>query len=572
MKEPAMTAATEYDPYDLPDDAIQEPPVSLWAALRKIGPGIILAGTIVGSGELLLTTSFGAKHGFVFLWLILYSCIIKVFVQTELGRYAISSGKPTLAAINELSGPRLGANWILWCWLIMMLATTMQLGAMTGTVGQCLNLAFPQMSLGIRDRLSPTLSESWKVLDPETRRVDALRPGWEKSVAATTLPKEISEVLVLAPSKRKPQQIEKVTAYHRSGDSDWVARNSQTAELRSKTQGLVPDLAEALHNRPELPWAVLTCLTAIVLLWSGSYRRIEIVTTALVVGITIATVTAATLLPLTPYPIHWNEVAQGLTFDMPAAGIAAAFAVFGITGVGAAELFFYPYWCLEKGYARYAGRCDSSAAWERRAKGWIRVMHLDAWVSMIVFTVSTVAFYFMGAAVLHPQGLHPEGVSMIATLSRMFVDTFGGWTQIVFLIGAGAVLFKTLYLSAAGNGRLAADFLSLSKAVSYKSAAQRSSVIQGISLFIPVLALFLFFIYKDPREMVVVGGFAQALMLPIISGAAIYFRYRKLDRRLTPWLILDILIWIAFISITIVAIYAMSDQVMKLLDAYAVKK
>src|SRR3954469_11286334 len=112
-KKSPMSEATEYDPYALPAEAIQEPPVSLWAALQKIGPGIILAGTIVGSGELLLTTSFGAKHGFIFLWLILYSCIIKVFVQTELGRYAISSGKPTLAAINELAGPRLGANWIL---------------------------------------------------------------------------------------------------------------------------------------------------------------------------------------------------------------------------------------------------------------------------------------------------------------------------------------------------------------------------------------------------------------------------------------------------------------------------
>ena len=67
------------------------------AALRKIGPGIILAGSIIGSGELMLTTSLGAEYGFVFLWLILFSCVIKVFVQIELGRYAISSGKPTLA-------------------------------------------------------------------------------------------------------------------------------------------------------------------------------------------------------------------------------------------------------------------------------------------------------------------------------------------------------------------------------------------------------------------------------------------------------------------------------------------
>ena len=39
----------------------------------------------------------------------LFSCVIKVFVQIELGRYAISSGKPTLTALDELPGIRFGA-------------------------------------------------------------------------------------------------------------------------------------------------------------------------------------------------------------------------------------------------------------------------------------------------------------------------------------------------------------------------------------------------------------------------------------------------------------------------------
>ena len=52
-----MSPTHSYDPYAMPADAIQEPPRSLWRALRSIGPGIILAGSIVGSGELILTTS-----------------------------------------------------------------------------------------------------------------------------------------------------------------------------------------------------------------------------------------------------------------------------------------------------------------------------------------------------------------------------------------------------------------------------------------------------------------------------------------------------------------------------------
>ena len=93
-------------------------------------------------------------------------------------------------------------------------------------------------------------------------------------------------------------------------------------------------------------------------------------------------------------------------------------------------------------------------------------MQLDAWFSMVVFTVATVAFYFLGAAVLHPQGLDPKGPEMIPTLSRMYLQPLEGtplawlrpFTHVGFLLGAWAVLFKTLYVATAANSRLTADF------------------------------------------------------------------------------------------------------------------
>ena len=53
-------------------------------------------------------------------------------------------------------------------------------------------------------------------------------------------------------------------------------------------------------------------------------------------------------------------------------------------------------------------------------------MQLDAWFSMVVFTVATVAFYLLGAAVLHPQGLDPKGKEMIPTLSLMYLKPLEG--------------------------------------------------------------------------------------------------------------------------------------------------
>ena len=102
--------------------------------------------------------------------------------------------------------------------------------------------------------------------------------------------------------------------------------------------------------------------------------------------------------------------------------------------------------------------------------GWVRVMQLDTWFSMVVFTVATVAFYFLGAAVLHPQPhLKIEGKAMIDTLSHMYLQPLEGtplawlrpYTKVGFLLGAWAVLFKTLYVATAANSRLTVDFLNL---------------------------------------------------------------------------------------------------------------
>ena len=102
----------EQDPGDLPADRANsdaavsggqdevdhpvDPPTHPWRIVRSVGPGLIVAGSIVGSGELIATTKTGAEAGFSLLWLIILGCVVKVFAQIELGRYAIISGKTTL--------------------------------------------------------------------------------------------------------------------------------------------------------------------------------------------------------------------------------------------------------------------------------------------------------------------------------------------------------------------------------------------------------------------------------------------------------------------------------------------
>ena len=143
---PNLVAPVASDPYRLDPREVREPPHTFLEALRRIGPGIILAASIVGSGELIATTTLGAQVGYTALWIIVLSCAIKPVVQAELGRYTIASGETGLEALDHLPGPRLGVGWLVWAWAVMVLITTLQLGAMFGGVAQVMTLVVPAIA------------------------------------------------------------------------------------------------------------------------------------------------------------------------------------------------------------------------------------------------------------------------------------------------------------------------------------------------------------------------------------------------------------------------------------------
>ena len=71
------------------------------------------------------------------LWFIIFGCFIKVFVQIELGRFAVSRGMTTLEAMNSIPGPRLIVSWLVWLWVLMYFALIFQVAGMVGGWRRC---------------------------------------------------------------------------------------------------------------------------------------------------------------------------------------------------------------------------------------------------------------------------------------------------------------------------------------------------------------------------------------------------------------------------------------------------
>jgi len=132
------------NPYLRTEDKIIDPPTTLGGTLKRLGPGFVLSASIVGSGELIATTLFGAKVGFICLWLILFSCLVKVAVQIEFGRYTIYSGKTSMQALGDLPGAKFrGTGWAVWSWFIIQLLKTLQVGGVIGAVALVLTEILP---------------------------------------------------------------------------------------------------------------------------------------------------------------------------------------------------------------------------------------------------------------------------------------------------------------------------------------------------------------------------------------------------------------------------------------------
>jgi Mn2+/Fe2+ NRAMP family transporter len=127
------------------DEANHRPaPTGALGLLRNIGPGVVVSGSVVGSGELLVTTRMGAEVGFVFLWGVIIASLVKFFIQLELGRQCILHDDTTIDALDRMPGPRWGGtSWLAWICVIGYFSVFLALIGILGSVAGLVHSVAP---------------------------------------------------------------------------------------------------------------------------------------------------------------------------------------------------------------------------------------------------------------------------------------------------------------------------------------------------------------------------------------------------------------------------------------------
>lgn len=112
-----------------------------WQRIAWLGPGFLWMVSAAGSGELLFTPRVGSLYGYALLWALLLAVALKWFVNREIGRYAVCTGRNLLAGFAGLPGPR---GWAIWLIVLpQLLVAVATLAGLAGAAATALVLGLP---------------------------------------------------------------------------------------------------------------------------------------------------------------------------------------------------------------------------------------------------------------------------------------------------------------------------------------------------------------------------------------------------------------------------------------------
>lgn len=345
------------------------------------------------------------------------------------------------------------------------------------------------------------------------------------------------------------------------GPKNWAIWGTFVLTLFKIVQvgGMIGGAAIALNMlfpylSPYLLVFILGLITSL-LIFKNYYYIVERTSILLVFAFTLFTLASVIAVNFSPYSFSLGDILSGLHFELPPHLIFVAIGAFGITGVASDEIIAYTYWCLEKGYATYTGENDGSEVWKSRATAWIKIMYLDAFVAMVIYTLVTASFYLLGAAILYGNELIPSGNELIETLAAIYTQTLGENARFAYLTGAFFVLYSSVFATLAYWTRLFPDIFGELGWINWNNLTERKKWVALLAWVFPLLWALTFVFVKLPAFMVLFGGVIGSVLLLLVVFAAIHFQLKNQPLKLASGPFSQFMFWISVLSIGLVSLY-----------------
>ena len=129
-------------------------PKTFLERIKFIGPSVIVTGSVVGSGSIVMTPLLGAAAGFLLLWWLLLSMWSKPIIQAEISRYIVVTKKTFLEAFADMPGLKTTiqgktTSWLVWFMFIGVIPSIAGMGGLAGAVAEAGNTMLPFLTVEI---------------------------------------------------------------------------------------------------------------------------------------------------------------------------------------------------------------------------------------------------------------------------------------------------------------------------------------------------------------------------------------------------------------------------------------
>ncbi|WBB50272.1 Nramp family divalent metal transporter [Verrucosispora sp. WMMA2044] len=301
---------------------------------------------------------------------------------------------------------------------------------------------------------------------------------------------------------------------------------------------------------------VLSCLLVV----SGRYSGMEKVTAALSAVLVLAIV--ATAVRVLPSP---GTMAGGLVPQLPSDfDLYFVLPWIGFILAGAAGIMWYSYWVASRGYGgavtgdgpdarnRSEKRVDPAER-ERRVHRWLGVMGRAAALGVVGGALIILSFLVLGAELLRPQGIVPEGIDVARDLTGLLGDVWGDWGRWLLLVGIVIALWGTVLANQDGWGRTFADATIMITRLDKDQPAAAGRLLAQVGrrlrlnltdretlknayavVVVTALLILVFLLVRQPVDILSVAGVVAAVHTPVLVVLTLLLNRRHLPPELRP--------------------------------------
>lgn len=263
-------------------------------------------------------------------------------------------------------------------------------------------------------------------------------------------------------------------------------------------------------------WLFVLGLATIGMHRVGGYAALERGATALMGVLAAGTVVAFAATPPAP-----GELARMFVPSVPAGSTLLVASILGLMPTGINVAVWHSLWAVE--HVRH---------WKAESEDRTRMLRLGQRDLVVGYGLSAalgVMMISLGAVLLRPRGLVPDGIDVALTISSIYTELLGAWMYPVFMLAAFAAMFSTVYSVMDGFPRAFSRLLRALRPDSVLLHRPSDPAYWTFMLVIFAFSLVTNTLLPNPVLVVTLVGVVSLAIAPVLYGMNYYCVTRLVD-------------------------------------------